>query len=84
MRFLAVSANTGDPTPYLEAEGQQMAELVASGFVEHVYLKSDRSGAVLIVQASDADDAQRQLSTLPLVRSNLTAFTLTSLTDVPG
>lgn len=82
MKFLAVSQNTGDPTPWLTAEAERMADLVARGVVEHLYLKADHSGAVLIVSASDAAQAERELATLPLVDGGLTSFTLTALADI--
>jgi hypothetical protein len=57
----------------------RMAELTAAGIVEQLYLKSDRSGVVLIVEATDSAAAHEQLGSLPLVRNNVTWFTLTSL-----
>lgn len=83
MKFLAVSQNRGDPTPVLAAEGRQMADLVAHGIVEHVYLKVDYSGAVLILEAADVQQAEAALATLPMVIAGLTAFTVTAMTEAP-
>jgi hypothetical protein len=83
MKFLAVSQNRGDPTPLLAAEAQQMADLVARGVVEHVYLKTDYSGAVLILEAADVQRAEAELATLPLVIAHLTAFTVTEIITAP-
>ena len=47
MMVLAVSHNTGDPTPHLQAEAARMAELQQAGLVELMLLKADWSGAVL-------------------------------------
>jgi hypothetical protein len=44
MKFLAVSENRGDPTPWIDAESRRLSELSSSGVVEHVYLKTDWSG----------------------------------------
>ena len=84
MKFLAVSQNIADPTPFLEQETSRMAQLGAEGLVEQFFLKTDRSGVVLIVEAPDTSAADRQLSTLPLVRNNITKFTVTELTTVTG
>lgn len=81
MKFLAVSQNTGDPRPLVGAETERMADLVARGIVEHMYLKADWSGAVLIVSAVDSKQAEQELATLPLVVAHLTSFTLTPLAD---
>jgi hypothetical protein len=45
MMVLAVSHNTGDPTPHLQAESARMAELQQAGLVELMLLKADWSGA---------------------------------------
>lgn len=81
MKFLAVSQNTGDPTPLLAAETERVNELLARGVVEHIFLKADYSGAVLIVSASDVEQAEQELATLPLVDAHLTSFTFTPLAD---
>ena len=84
MKFLAVSQNRGDPTALLAAEGERMAGLVANGVVLQLYLKTDYSGAVLILEAPDPEQAGRELATLPLVRAGLTQFTITAIVDPPG
>ena len=83
MKFLAVSQNRGDPTALLAAESQRMADLVTRGTVEHVYLKADYSGAVLIVEAADPQQAEAELATLPLVIAGLTSFTVTAIITAP-
>jgi hypothetical protein len=40
MMFLAESHNTGDPTPYLQAEAARMSELQQAGIVEMVLFKA--------------------------------------------
>ena len=83
MKFLAVSQNQGDPTPWLAAEAAQMAQLVQRGVVHDVYLKTDFSGAVLILDVADQPDAEKELATLPLVNAQLTRFALTAITEPP-
>lgn len=74
MFFLAESHNTGDSTPYLQAEGARMRELQQAGIVETVLLKADRSGAVILLRAADAAAARDALSRLPLVVNGITSF----------
>ncbi len=81
--ILAVSQNTGDPTPHLPAEGARMAELVRSGLVQQVFLKADRSGAVLLADG-DLDEVREAVDSLPLVREGVTSFELTELVVPSG
>lgn len=82
MKFLAVSTNTADPTPFLEAEGARIAQLRQSGVLERVLLKADRSGAVLLVGADDADEARAAVDSLPLVVNGVTRFEVTPLVEL--
>jgi muconolactone delta-isomerase len=79
MKVLAVSNNTGDPTAYIPDEMRRIGELQASGVIEQLFLKADHSGAVIILEAESADEAERQLSTLPLVERGLTSFEVIEL-----
>lgn len=63
MFFLAESHNTGDSTPYLQAEGARMRELQQAGIVETVFLKADRSGAIILLRAADAAAAAAGMHT---------------------
>jgi hypothetical protein len=74
MFFLAESHNTGDSTPYLQAEGERISELQQAGIVETVLLKADRSGAIILLRAADAAAARDALSSLPLVANGITGF----------
>ena len=74
MFFLAESHNTGDPNPYLQAEGARMRELQQAGIVETVFLKADRSGANILLRAADAAAARDALSGLPLVANGITSL----------
>jgi muconolactone delta-isomerase len=83
MKVLAVSHNSADPTPQVEDELRRVAELQRSGVIEEIWLKADRSGAVVVLDCDDADDARRQLSTLPLVENGVTSFDVTELVPIP-
>jgi hypothetical protein len=82
MKILAISNNTGDPTPHIPDEMRRMGELQAAGVVEQMYLKADRSGAVVLLETENADVAQRQLATLPLVERGVTSFEVIELVPV--
>ena len=81
MKFLAVSSNTGDPTPLLDAEGARTVELQQDGTFELVLLKADWSGAVILLNAANADAARAAVDSLPLVRHGVTRFELTAVID---
>jgi len=68
------SHNTGDPTPYLQAEEARIAELQQAGIVETLLLKADQSGAIVVLRAVDAAAARDALSSLPLVANGITSF----------
>jgi uncharacterized protein YggL (DUF469 family) len=79
MKVLAISNNTGDPTSHIADEMRRIAELQEAGVIRELYLKADRSGAVMMLEAQSTDEAQRQLATLPLVERGVTSFEVTEL-----
>ena len=74
MFFPAESHNTSDPTPYLQAEGARMRELHQAGIAETVFLKADRSGAIILLRDADAAAARDALSSPPLVANGITSL----------
>ena len=50
---------------------------------ERVLLKADWSGAVVLVNASNADQARAALDSLPMVTNGVTAFELTPVIEPP-
>jgi len=83
MKYLAVSTNTKDVSPFIEAEGQRVAELRAAGTVTDIWLKSDFSGAVLLLECADQAEATAALNTMPIVMNDATTFVLTEVIDPP-
>jgi hypothetical protein len=83
MMFVAESHNTGDPTPYLEAEAARVGELQKSGVVETVLLKADWSGVFVLLQAADLAAARAAVGSLPLVANGITSFQLTEVITPP-
>jgi hypothetical protein len=87
MMVLAVSHNTGDPAPHLQAEAARMAELQQAGLVELMLLKADWSGVVLLLRAADLAAAHEAVGSLPLVTNGITGFELTEVItpgSIPG
>ena len=87
MLFLAESHNTGDITPYLEAEGARVGELQKAGILEMLLLKADQSGAFLLTRADDLATARDAIESLPLAAHGLTSVEFTeviTIDSIPG
>ncbi|MEY9855836.1 hypothetical protein ABH935_001440 [Catenulispora sp. GAS73] len=82
MKFIVESHNIGDPTPYLEAEGERVGELLRAGTLETILLKADRSGAFLVLDTSDEAAARAAVESLPLAANRMTTFELTEVTTI--
>ncbi len=81
---LAVSTNSGDPTPHIPAESARTNELADAGVLERVMFKADRSGVVLVLDVPDVAAARAAVDSLPLVRHGLTRFELTEVVEAPA
>jgi hypothetical protein len=81
MKFLAVSTNTKDVSPFIAAEFQRVDELRAAGTITGGWVKADRSGAVLVLDCANAAEATAALNTLPTAINDATAFVLTEILD---
>ena len=55
MKYLAVSTNTTDVSAFAVEEYQRAMELRADGILTDAWLKSDFSGAVLVLECADKD-----------------------------
>jgi hypothetical protein len=87
MLFLAESRNTGDITPYLEAETARIGELMRAGIVETVLVKADQSGAFLLVRSADLASARDAVESLPLAAHGLTSVgfaEVIAIDSIPG
>ena len=83
MKVLALFHNQGDPTPHLADERERVAELRDAGVLEQLWLRADRTGAVLLLEAADAADARRHLATLPLVERGISTVEVIELLPPP-
>lgn len=85
MKVLVIGHLTGkDIGPHLEAEGRRVAEFQAKGLIKEIFLKADRSGPVMLLDDTTADQAPAQLATLPFVQHDLVEFEYTELNDLPS
>ena len=69
---------------YLREEAAQVWRLYQDGVIREIYFRTDRPGAVLIVEAPSVDEARQWLATLPLVLNGLIEFDLIPLAPYPG
>lgn len=82
MKVLVIGHLTGkDIRPHLEAEGKRVAQLRGDGLVRDVFLKSDRSGPILLLNDTTAEGAREQLATLPFIEHDLVTFDYIELDD---
>ena len=83
MTYLAISTNSGDPSDLVAAEGARTAELVSSGVIERLWLKSDWSGAVMVLTSADEDAARAAVGSLPITQAGLTSWAFTPVVAPP-
>jgi hypothetical protein len=81
LKFLAVSTNTKDVSPFLAAEFRRIDELRAAGTITDVWVKADLSGAVLVLDCADAAAATAALNTLPIAINDAATVVLTEILD---
>ncbi|HLO30616.1 MAG TPA: muconolactone Delta-isomerase family protein [Anaerolineales bacterium] len=89
MKILAMEIETDGVTPeqfqpHLKAEARSVWELYQRGTIREYYFRADRSEAVLVLECSDTNEAQRVLASLPLVQAGLISFEVIPLIPYPG
>ena len=82
MKFLSVSTNTKDVSPFIAAEFQRLDELRTAGTITDGWVKADYSGAVLVLDCADAAEASAALNSLPIAINDATAFVLMEILDL--
>lgn len=63
-----------DITPLLKEEVKYAWELYKAEIVRENYMRSDRPGAVLVLECVDLSEAQKITSDFPLVKAGLIEF----------
>lgn len=82
MKVLVIGHLTGkDIRPHLPAEGEAVAELRKEGLIRDVFLKADRTGPIMILNDTNAQDAAECLAGLPFVQHDLVTFDFIELDD---
>ncbi len=70
--------------PHLKDEAKRVWELVQEGIIREIYFTKDDNCAVIILECSDKDEADKILKTLPLVKNKLIAFDIKPLVPYNG
>lgn len=70
--------------PHLKAEASRVWQLYQSGTIRELYFRADRDEAILVLECADNKEAEKTLSTLPLVKAGLIAFEVIPLKAYPG
>lgn len=90
MKILALEREAGgkDKTAFtaslLKAEARKVWDLQQSGVIREIYFRADRTDAVLVLECPGIEEAQRILSSLPLVQAALVGFELIPLAAYTG
>ncbi|HTW41044.1 MAG TPA: hypothetical protein VMD79_01870 [Solirubrobacteraceae bacterium] len=80
MKILAIGKLTGpDVTPHVPEEQRVVAQWREDGFILDSFLRRDRSGAILLLEDTDAAAAEQRLGKLPFVERDLIEFELVEL-----
>ena len=69
---------------YSHEEAQKAYELYQSGFIREMYFRGDQASAVLILESSNVEEANKKLKQLPFVKAGLITFELVPLIPYPG
>jgi hypothetical protein len=89
MKFLALERELPNAIaeafqPLLNAEARGVWELQQSGALREIYFNADQHSAVLMLECTDIEAAQRLLATLPLVQAGLIIFDIIPLVPYDG
>jgi hypothetical protein len=82
MLYLVTSNNTRNVSSLVAAETERVNELRAAGVIRNGWVKSDFSGAFLLLDCANEAEAYAALNTLPTVVSDATTFVLSEVVDL--
>lgn len=82
MLYLVTSTNTRDVSSLVAAETERVNELRAAGTIRNGWLKSDFSGAFLLLDCANEAEATAVLGTMPMVINHATSFVLTEVIEL--
>ncbi len=92
MQFLIVTRRRTEEFPpeewtpeLIEAEGNRVRELYASGYIRSIWRRRDMPGAVILAEAASEEEVRTHTASLPLAqRGILEVVTVTQLDPYPG
>ena len=89
MKILAIEKEYDGKTvedfqPHLKAEARQVWKLYKRGVIREIYFRADQKSAIIILECKNIEDAEENLSTLPLVSEGLIYFEFIPLIPYPG
>jgi len=89
MKILAIehelpNKKSEDFQPHLKAETRKVWELYQTGVLREFYFRADRNEAILILECTNIQEAEKALAALPLVKEALIRFELIPLKPYPG
>jgi hypothetical protein len=89
MKILAIEKEVSgvkeeDYKPFLKSEALKVWELYQQGIIRELYFTQTDNSAVLILECKDADEANKHLDTLPLVKEGLIKFDVLPLIPYSG
>lgn len=64
---------------HIKEEAAKGWELLSTGVFREMYFRTDRGGAVLVLECADVAEARKVIDTLPLVKAGLVDFDLIPL-----
>ena len=89
MQYIAI-ANVGPGAPMemvellTEPEARRVWDLYTAGVVRSVWYRADSPGAVLLLEAGDAEQARAAIASLPMVEAGLLQTELIPLAPYDG
>ena len=90
MQFLAITRrrteifSAEDFDAVLEPEAERVRELYAAGSFRQAYSRGDIPGAVLLLEAADAAEAERIMASLPFAQKGMSDVELIELRPYRG
>lgn len=84
LEFEQPGATVEDFNRLARSEAAKAWELYQAGVIRELYFRQDRPEAILILECTDANEAEAALATLPLVKEGLITFDIIPLAPYPG
>jgi muconolactone delta-isomerase len=78
------NATAADFEPHLKNEARHVWELQQQGIIRELYFRADQHTAVLVLECESLSQAQKLISSFPLVQQGLIHFDIIPLIPYPG